>query len=333
MEYTTSTSDQAQKAILLVRSLQEKFVQALESLDERHPKFEAVHWLRDEGSHGGGTRYVSMESPLFNRASINVSHVHYDDYPEKKLASATALSAIVHPNHPHRPSTHMHFSWTEMRDGSGYWRMMADLNPSLPNAAHKKTFDDQLIAYAGDHYEQGTAQGDQYFYIPALEVHRGVSHFYLEGFDSGNFNQDYQLAETLASQMIDVYIEILSSSGGNDCTQEEKQTQIDYHTFYLYQVLTLDKGTIAGILVHDQNDLGVMGSLPAEVNGELLHSWIDKTVAPFNELVQAISAIVGHSKTAPVEDVQKLGFVKSIRSFYAQHPELANFKNGSSSKG
>ena len=115
----------------LVESLQRRLVNGLEALSS--DSFVRQEWLRDEGSHGGGNRYSAPPSDAFNRASVNFSCVHYDDNPKKRLGSATALSAIVHPANPYVPSVHIHISWTEMRDGTGYWRMMADLNPSLPD--------------------------------------------------------------------------------------------------------------------------------------------------------------------------------------------------------
>ena len=322
--YSISTSEKAQKAITLVKLLQSQLVNAMESIGAQQKKFVPVDWLRDEGIHGGGRRYVS-QSPFFNRASVNVSHVHYDDEPENKLASATAFSAIVHPDNPHLPSAHMHFSWTEMRDGSGYWRMMADLNPTILNDSNTISFNKALEGCTGSYYKPGKEKGDEYFYIPSLAVHRGVSHFYLEGFDRGDFDQDYALIEKVAGQMINTYRLILESNLANydTYTPEEKQTQIDYHTLYMYQVLTLDKGTTAGILVHNQNDLGVFGSLPSKVNRALFHSWVEKTPAPYNELVEALTFVLKESESySKVEDEEKLGFAKVIRAFYGSTQKL-----------
>ena len=120
-------------ALQLVESLQRRLVEALETLG-KHP-FAATEWLRDAGRHGGGRRFGVEDTPLLGRASVNVSQVHYDDEPERKLGSATAISTIVHPTHPLAPSIHIHVSWTEMKSGHGYWRIMADLNPSNPNPA------------------------------------------------------------------------------------------------------------------------------------------------------------------------------------------------------
>ena len=42
--------------------------------------------------------------------------------------------------------------------------------------------------------------------------------------------------------------------------------------FYLFQVLTLDRGTTSGLLIHNQNDVGIMGSLSLYINKVLLSS-------------------------------------------------------------
>ena len=329
MTYTRSKSKQAENAIVQLKSLQDKLVNALTLLNGKRNKFKAIDWLRDEGIHGGGTRYVPENESVFNRASVNFSHVQYDDIPKKKrLASATALSAIIHPENPYCPSIHMHFSWTEMRGGKGYWRMMADLNPSISNAENVIEFDKAVQDNTGDYYQTGKDQGDNYFFIPALNTYRGKYHFYLEDFNSGNFNEDQKMVDKLASQIIETYQSILNSTmiGHPSYSQEDKQIQIDYHTLYLYQVLTLDKGTVAGILVHNQNDLGILGSLPARINVILLRSWIDKTPAPFNELVEDIVNVLNVSDHAKIEDKEKTALAIVIRKFYSKHNETLKLK-------
>ncbi len=329
MNFPLSTSEKARKATTLVSSLQSKFVNILTEVSDDQGSFEKVEWLRDEGKHGGGERMVAPSGGFFDRASINVSHVHYDDVPTKKLASASALSSIVHPNNPHLPSIHIHFSWTEMRDGSGYWRMMADLNPSIPNEASTALFEESLKSHSGEHFSTGKEQGETYFFIPALNRHRGVSHFYLEGFDSGDFEKDYALAENLAGKVMETYSEILkqSSTANPDYSEADKQTQIDYHTLYLYQVLTLDKGTTAGLLTHNQNDLGTLGSLPSTINSELLKSWVQQTPEPLNDLTANLAGVFEGSSNASVNDDQKMECIKVLREFYAVHRDLLTFQN------
>ena len=140
-------SNQAVEANTLVEGLQSYFVDRLNNVSKtlgNNIPFEEVEWMRDEGRHGGGTRFEARDETIFNRGSVNVSQVHYDDNPDKQLGSATAISTIIHPKNPNVPSMHMHISWTQMRDGSGYWRIMADLNPSIRNEEDKNSFDFML---------------------------------------------------------------------------------------------------------------------------------------------------------------------------------------------
>jgi coproporphyrinogen III oxidase len=112
-------SPQAKEANKLVEELQAYFVSKLNSLALEFGEgksCKAVSWERDGGKHGGGVRYEARDSIVFDRGSVNVSQVHYDDNKKKKLGSATAISTIIHPRNPHVPSMHMHISWTQMRD-------------------------------------------------------------------------------------------------------------------------------------------------------------------------------------------------------------------------
>jgi coproporphyrinogen III oxidase len=284
MNMITAQSKDAIQAYELVKGLQDRFVSKLNDLSMslgENKNFEEITWLRDEGIHGGGSRFEARDEKIFNAASVNISQVHYDDMPKKNLQSASALSTIIHPKNPHVPSIHIHISLTELRDGSSYWRLMADLNPSIFNEEDKLTFDKILQKVTGKNYEEGTQQGDKYFEIPALGRHRGVSHFYLENFRTGDKAQDFNFAKKFGESVIDTYIKIITSALNTrlSCSSKEISQQLRYHTLYLFQVLTLDRGTTSGLLIHNQNDLGIMGSLPANIDKALLFSWADKVPA------------------------------------------------------
>ncbi|MFT7670940.1 MAG: coproporphyrinogen III oxidase [Planctomycetota bacterium] len=326
MPITFAQSTKAAEALVLVTALQQRFVELLEGISREAGSpaaFTPTDWQRDGGSHGGGTRFSSASTPVFNRASVNVSQVHYDDLEEKKLGSATALSAIVHPSNPFAPSIHLHVSWTEYKSGVGYWRIMADLNPSIPEAKATARFEAALRAVAPDLFERACEEGDRYFFIPALGRYRGVSHYYLEGYQTEDLSADAMLASDVAQAAIDIYGQLVNESLAAHPwpTAQDQAQQLAYHTLYLFQVLTLDRGTTTGLLVHDQNDLGIMGSLPGAIDRDLLASWRTKLAAPQDELLTALVAVFGEEQPGLVNERAKQQLAQVVREHYRKHPE------------
>jgi coproporphyrinogen III oxidase len=326
MKRISAVSAKANRALELVSALQRRFVIGLEKLAGElggSQSFTPVEWGRDEGIHGGGLRYETADGDLFGRGSVNVSQVHYDDLPDKKLGSANAISTIIHPRHPLAPSVHIHISWTEMKHGAGYWRMMADLNPSNENKAHTAQFLAAMQAAAPAFYDEAVAQGDRYFFIPALARHRGVAHFYLENFNTGDEDADVAQANAVGVAAIDTYLDILAETLNHapEPTDEQRARQLAYHTLYFFQVLTLDRGTTTGLLVHNQNDVGIMGSLPAFVDRDLLRAWIERLGDPQHHLLKALIAVLPDSSPALVDQTVKQKLAAVVRSHYANFPE------------
>lgn len=326
MKRIKAQSIKAETASHLVEELQHYFVKQLNEMDatqQNKQSFTAVEWFRDEGRHGGGVRYVANNPQQFNRASVNVSQVQYDDDLSKNLASATALSTIIHPQNPYAPSVHMHISWTEMKDGRGYWRMMADLNPAIENQQATTLFSEALKIVAEKQYPLAKGQGDRYFFIPALDRHRGVSHFYLEEYNSGDEQADIKLAKTLGLSVIDCYVGLFKQAIANNPspTADDYDRQKTYHTLYLFQVLTLDRGTTSGLLVHDQNDLGIMGSLPAQIDKNLLARWQENLSAPQDQLLETIIKCLPDTTPCLIDDAVKLALANAVRQHYKKYPQ------------
>ena len=288
----------------LVERLQAKIVRRLEQLaapDGEHSagKFAPVGWLRDEGRHGGGTRYEIEGTRLFNRASVNVSSVHYADKPKYPVDSATALSVIIHPSNPYAPSMHLHVSYMEPRGKAPYWRMIADLNPAIPDASATERFDAAMKgAMPAALFADSQLFGDRYFYIPDLDQHRGTSHVFVCSLSAGDdvglsVAECGELGERFASTALETYgalvQEALDTYEEPALTAVDRAAQLAYHTLYFFQVLTLDRGTTHGVLAHNQNDVGTLGSLPSFINRDLLASWgSEKAAAPRDELVTAL---------------------------------------------
>ncbi len=321
MSRIPANSEQAAQALALVEALQYRFVAGLEKLGGE--KFTATEWLRDGGRHGGGQRFGITDSALLGRASVNVSQVHYDDEPDRRLGSASAISTIVHPVHPLAPSVHIHISWTEQKDGGGYWRIMADLNPSIANDADRDRFTEALRQAAPGQYAEAAGQGDRYFFIPALNRHRGITHFYLENYSSGDFAADHALALRVGEAAIDTYVSILTDAVADaaEPSEEQRAAQLAYHTLYFFQVLTLDRGTTTGLIVHDQNDVGILGSLPACIDKNLLASWRSRMAEPQDHLLDQLVAALPNQGICVIDETVKQRLADAVRAHYRAYPE------------
>lgn len=349
MKWIRANSECSRQGFDLVENLQQELVQVLEEFAmlaadrlgaQEIARFDRVQWFRDGGKHGGGLRYqapvqgassglVSNDSCFawpFNAASSNISQVQYEDLPEKPLSSATALSSIVHPAHPLLPSIHLHVSWTEHKSGSGYWRIMADLNPSHPDAADTQYFqrmiEEACRNYGQELYNLAVDQGNRYFQIPALSQTRGVFHYYLEEYNSSSFSADLNLAAEVAQAAIRAYGLLLKRrlSSLETPTPEQLERQLAYHTLYFFQVLTLDRGTTAGLLVHADNDVGILGSLPARVSRDLLESWKERVPELQKILLADLLGCLSADRIALVTVPVKQALALAVRRFYQSHP-------------
>ena len=288
--------------------------------------FEEKTWLRNQGSSGGGFRKVASSSdPFFNRAALNCSNVYFNEPLSTQLQSAVALSEIIHPAHPRAPSLHMHISWARFHCGRCGWRVMADLNPAiaLPDRSVQQ-FKKCLQEVSGERYPKATLQGDQYFYIPVLRRGRGAVHFYLEAYHSGDFQADYDFAEQFAERVMCCYLglvaELCASFIGE--SPEDKAKQLAFHTLYFFQVLTLDRGTTAGILIHTDNDLGILSSLPKHVDCQLLQKWQSSMPVPQCHLLNSIITILSKEGVADIDDAVKIQLAGCLRHHYRKFPQV-----------
>jgi len=326
-------SEEAKEVNLLLSGLQIYFVSKLNALALEFgagKSFKTVIWECNKGKHGGGKRYEARDRSLFNQAFVNFSEVHYEDVKNKTLEVATVFSATIHPENPHVPSMHISVSWEKMKEEKGGWSLIADLNPAIINESicDKNIFSETLQKATGTFYEEGRVQGDRYFNIPLLGRHRGVSHYYLEGYHTGNLEEDKAWVLKVSESVINSYLGIMTAqlSEQPTFTQEKKEEQLAYHTLYLFHVLTHDRGTVKDLLGHDQNDVGILASLPSYINRDILSSWLEKMPSPQDLLLKQILKVLPSVVPTPVDEKCKRGLANAIRKHYKKYPEALNIE-------
>lgn len=324
---TSALSEETKEVNLLFSGLQVYFVSKLNALALKYGEgksCKSVIWECDKGKHAWGKGYIARDKSLFNQASVQVSEIHYENKKNKTLEASSAFSATIHPDNPHIPSMHISVSWEKMEEGKGCWQFMADLNPSLLNesALDQNIFYQTIKESAGRFYEEGILNGDTYFYIPEVGRHRGVSHYYLENYSTGKFEEEKAFILAFYESVFDTYLSIFSAKImlQPTYTEEKKEEQLAYHTLYLFHVLIRDRGTMSALLDHDQNDAGILASLPSHINRDILSLWGEKMPVPQDLLLNQILKVLPKIVPTPVDEKCKRSLANTIRKHYKKYP-------------
>jgi len=212
--------------------------------------------------------------------------------------------------------------------------MIADLNPSIPNEADKTAFEAMLQEVVpAQLYSAAKDFGDRYFYIPALQRHRGITHMFIAKLSEGDMAAEasLDLARTLAEKTIDKYTSLVQQQINlhpeATVDEEARDLQLAYHSLYLFQVLTLDRGTTHGMLAHNENDVGILASLPSAVDAELLALWREKMAEPQVQLLDGIlTALPISSNWKPrcvITDEVRASLANTVRAHYRKHGRKA----------
>ncbi|HEY7743132.1 MAG TPA: coproporphyrinogen III oxidase, partial [Burkholderiales bacterium] len=109
--------------------LQQTIVARLAGIEAR--AFGRDEWSRPEG--GGGVTQVLEDGAVFERAGVNVSHVHGPSLPPSASAGrpelagrsfqAMGVSLVLHPVNPYVPTVHLNvrFFLAEKRGAAAVW--------------------------------------------------------------------------------------------------------------------------------------------------------------------------------------------------------------------
>jgi coproporphyrinogen III oxidase len=253
------------------RDLQEEICSALERADGAG-HFGRDAWLRSGG--GGGTTRVLAEGALFEKAAVNVSHVHgrLDPAFARRLQgegedfAAVGLSLILHPRSPMVPTSHANLRFI-VQGAKAWFGGGADLTPYYlfeEDAAH---FHRTLRAACDRHhpawYPRFKKACDDYFFLPHRGERRGVGGIFFED-PGGDPEQELSFVRDFGQAFLSAYLPIAERRHPLPWGERERAWQEIRRGRYVEFNLLHDRGTLFGLQTGGRVE-AILSSLPPRV--------------------------------------------------------------------
>lgn len=253
------------------RDLQEEICSALERADGAG-HFGRDAWLRAGG--GGGTTRVLAEGALFEKAAVNVSHVHGRLDPafarrlqgEGEEFAAVGLSLILHPRSPMVPTSHANLRFI-VQGAKAWFGGGADLTPYYlfeEDAAH---FHRTLRAACDRHhaawYPRFKKACDDYFFLPHRGERRGVGGIFFEDL-GGDPEQELSFVRDFGQAFLSAYLPIAERRHPLPWGERERAWQEIRRGRYVEFNLLHDRGTLFGLQTGGRVE-AILSSLPPRV--------------------------------------------------------------------
>jgi coproporphyrinogen III oxidase len=239
-------------------------------------------WQRAEG--GGGRVMVMENSPLMDRAGVNVSHVFGKALPPSATANrpeltgrafeAMGLSLVMHPVNPFAPTVHMNVrflrAFFEHQSGSDVWWFGGgmDLTPCYgfrEDAVHfHQTCKTALDAFDPTYYPRFKKWCDDYFYIRHRNEPRGVGGIFYDDFHDGGFERGFAMMRAVGDAFLPAYEPILHRRQSTAYTDAQRAWQAYRRGRYVEFNLVYDRGTLFGLQSKGHID-AILMSLPTHV--------------------------------------------------------------------
>ena len=243
--------------------------------------FDYLAWQREEEGNaepGGGVRGV-MKGQMFEKVGVNVSTVAGRFSPEFAATmhgaednpgfTATGISLVAHMANPHVPAVHMNTRF--LTTGKAWFGGGADLNPPIPYAEDTEAFHARFraacMAHNPTYYEKFARWAEEYFYIPHRGVSRGVGGIFydhMECADEAEWERNFAFTKDVGEAFLDTFPKIVRQRMGQEWTEAEKATQLEWRGRYVEFNLVYDRGTLFGLKTGGNID-AILMSLPPEV--------------------------------------------------------------------
>jgi coproporphyrinogen III oxidase len=245
-----------------LEALQENLARGLRVLDPE-VRCRCDRWTRGEG--GGGCTLAFAGPGIFEKAGVNFSAVHGERLPPASTVArphlaghpfqACGVSVIVHPSHPHVPTTHMNVRFFAVFPfgqepvwwfGGGF-----DLTPCIPYREDAESWHraarNACATVRADLYTDLKAQCDAYFFLPHRQETRGVGGIFFDDFCEVSWEKSFQFMKEVGDAFWPAYAEIVERRRGMVFTPEERQFQLLRRGRYAEFNLLYDRGTRFGL--------------------------------------------------------------------------------------
>lgn len=275
-------SEQADRAELFLRGLQDRICAAIEQVDGG-ARFVEDAWQREAG--GGGRTRVLRNGAVFEQGGVNFSRVHGTQLPPSATAHrpdlaggsfiATGVSLVLHPNNPHVPTTHANVRYFEASKegvepvwwfGGGF-----DLTPFYPvdeDVTHWHTVARDLCEpYGMDVYPRYKRWCDDYFYLKHRDETRGVGGLFFDDLNEGGFGRCFDFTRAVGEGFLDAYLPIVRRRMDTPYGEREREFQLYRRGRYVEFNLVYDRGTLFGLQSGGRTE-SILMSLPPRVRFE-----------------------------------------------------------------
>ena len=261
--------------------------QICEAIEAREPQstFERQHIEHDRGL---SKPQVLSDGLQIEKAAVHFTHVRGDQLPpaatqrKPELAGcafeAVSISLIIHPRNPYAPTTHANLRHFEARSASGqhiWWFGGGfDLTPYygfVEDAVHWHQQAKAAVApFGAELYPRFKAACDSYFYLPHRKETRGVGGIFFEDHNSGSFERDFALVQSVGDHFLKAYLPIFDRRHHMDYGERERKHQLWRRGRYVEFNLLYDRGTKYG-LQSGRRIESVMASMPPVVHWDYEH--------------------------------------------------------------
>ena len=231
--------------------------------------FHEDSWTRDEG--GSGLTRVLQNGHVFEKAGVNTSTVSGTMSKEAAQTArvgdghfaddaipffVTSISLVIHPRNPFAPTSHAHYRYFELGDGSASasWSSFsgsADLTPYYlfeEDAAHfhrlHKEACDRYDTSLYPHFKQAC---DDYFYLPHRQEHRGVGGIFLGNLDGYDQAILANLTTSCTEAFLPAYLPIIEQRKDLPFSEAHTRWQRLRRGRYVEFNLINDRGTAFGL--------------------------------------------------------------------------------------